>query len=211
MQGTHSTFLSARSSPSPPHTVTVTPPPRCQLSAEGGTGSWGRGGPQDVLQGICGPGNLTQTPVSSSGGQPTVSSLSPRVLGPWPGHCAGLTSCLPQSPPPSSRRLSVECLGRRAVNGFSILWREGILPLGGPSCREAEAAPLVLRSPGASPLLPRWEVWWLCSPEHLGSPGAGAEGGELCEGPRPQPTPGTCSPIPGTPSVYQTPSQTTPA
>lgn len=33
------------------------------------------------------------------GGQPTIFSLSPRVLGPWLGHCAGPTSCLPQSPP----------------------------------------------------------------------------------------------------------------
>lgn len=76
-------------SPSPPHAVTATPPPRCLLPDEDTQAAGGGGGRQDVLQG----------PVGTSRGCAYSFLLFPR--GPWPPWVTKLAP-LPasRSPPP---------------------------------------------------------------------------------------------------------------
>lgn len=118
--------------------------------------------------------------------------------GPWLGHCAGLTSCLPQFPPlPPAPVCGVPGDEGNQWLLYSLEGRH--FALGGTLWSGGRGSRLVLGSLGASQLLLHWELRWSYSMEHLGSRGAGVEGGELCAGPAHSQPQGPAPPFPGLP------------
>lgn len=104
--------------------------------------------------------------------------ISPFLWGvpdPWPGHCAGPTSCLSA---PYRATLPVKCLKTKGINGFSVPWREGISSPLGESFRRQGAVRPVLGTLDAAQFLLCWEVGARCLMETWQVAAGGGRGGQ---------------------------------
>ena len=121
-----------------------------------------------MLWGICGPGNCAQACVNSSGGEPTIFTPSPGVLGPWAGSL-----CRPHFLPLSTPIGHPVCeMPGDQGNQWLLCPLEGgrfITPGGTFQGGREQPGPLFgLRTLDASRLLPCREVGSLCVMEVWG-------------------------------------------